>query len=144
VSRYVIRLMRQFSTSSSPVCSPDRFGQWSSKGWGCFLLLLTFCLSFLQLVVQCYKRSSQGFEKGFETFNSLIILVAWEIWKQRNSCVFEEARPNVQVVQQTVADECGLWCSVGALALSELLTRLFIPVSLTWVGDYVVIVFVKK
>jgi len=61
------------------------------------LLPLTFCLSFLQLVVQCYKRSSQGFEEGFETFNSLIILVAWEIWKQRNSCVFEEARPNVQV-----------------------------------------------
>ena len=82
MSLYVIRLMRQFSTSSSPVCSPDRFGQWSSNGWGCFLLLLTFCLSFLQLVVQCYKRSSQGFEKGFETFNSLIILVSWEIWKQ--------------------------------------------------------------
>lgn len=90
------------------------------------------------------KGVPKDLRKGFENFNSLTILVAWEIWKQRNSCVFEEVRPNVQVVQQTVADECGLWCSVGVLALSELPIRLFIPVSLTWVGDYAVVVLVKK
>ncbi|RCV32070.1 hypothetical protein SETIT_6G228500v2 [Setaria italica] len=43
--------------------------------------------------------------------NSLIILVAWEVWKHRNSCVFENARP------------CTLWCSAGARKLQELLLR---------------------
>jgi hypothetical protein len=27
--------------------------------------------------------------------NSLIILVAWEIWKHRNSCVFDNKRPSI-------------------------------------------------
>jgi hypothetical protein len=30
--------------------------------------------------------------------NSLIILVAWEIWKHRNDCVFKNSRPSLQVV----------------------------------------------
>jgi hypothetical protein len=30
--------------------------------------------------------------------NSLIILVAWEVWKHRNGCVFQNLRPNVQEV----------------------------------------------
>jgi hypothetical protein len=30
--------------------------------------------------------------------NSLIILVAWQFWKLRNSCVFEGSRPCVQNV----------------------------------------------
>ena len=28
-------------------------------------------------------------------FNSLVILVAWGLWKHRNACVFYEASPNV-------------------------------------------------
>lgn len=55
--------------------------------------------------------------------NSLIILVAWEIWKHCNSCVFESARPCVQVDLQTVVDECSLWCMAGPSALQELLLR---------------------
>ena len=53
--------------------------------------------------------------------NSLIILIAWEIWKHRNSCIFENNRPNVQYVLRAVRDKGSLWCSAGAKKLQELL-----------------------
>nr|TKW11472.1 hypothetical protein SEVIR_6G235500v2 [Setaria viridis] len=55
--------------------------------------------------------------------NSLIILVAWEVWKHRNSCVFENARPFIQEVLRAVHTEGTLWCSAGARKLQELLLR---------------------
>jgi len=55
--------------------------------------------------------------------NSLIILVAWEIWKHRNSCVFEGVLPNSQVLLQAITNESTLWCLAGASKLKELLAR---------------------
>lgn len=45
---------------------------------------------------------------------SLIILVAQELWKLRNACVFEGLSPNIQSLLQKVADECSSWCKAGA------------------------------
>ncbi|WVZ70115.1 hypothetical protein U9M48_018809 [Paspalum notatum var. saurae] len=56
--------------------------------------------------------------------NSLIILVAWELWKHRNACVFEGASLIVSVVLQEVEKEGSLWCLAGNVALSELRARL--------------------
>lgn len=42
-----------------------------------------------------------------------IIMVAWEIWKHRNACVFEGVSPSVQVILQAVKTECTLWCFAG-------------------------------
>jgi len=56
--------------------------------------------------------------------NSLIILVAWEVWKHRNDCVFENSRPCIQTVLRAVSIEGGLWCSAGASKLQELMPRL--------------------
>jgi hypothetical protein len=56
--------------------------------------------------------------------NSLIILVAWEIWKHCNDCVFENSRPSLQVVLRAMSREGGLWCSAGASKLQELIPRL--------------------
>ncbi|RCV36691.1 hypothetical protein SETIT_8G002500v2 [Setaria italica] len=61
--------------------------------------------------------------------NSLIILVAWEIWKHRNSCVFEGALPNTQVLLQAITNESTLWCLAGASKLRELLARSLAPAS---------------
>jgi hypothetical protein len=47
--------------------------------------------------------------------------VAWELWKHRNSCVFEGASPAVPAVLQNVADEGSLWCAAGAKDLRSLL-----------------------
>jgi len=55
--------------------------------------------------------------------NSLIILVAWELWKHRNACVFEKKRPSIQDVLRSVSMEGGLWCSDGASRLHQLVSR---------------------
>jgi len=49
--------------------------------------------------------------------NSLIILVTWEILKDRNACVSKGAQPSVQRPLQTVSSECVLWCLAGASKL---------------------------
>ncbi|WVZ98322.1 hypothetical protein U9M48_043781, partial [Paspalum notatum var. saurae] len=58
------------------------------------------------------------FKKGL---NTLIMLVAWELCKHRNACVFEGARPCVQVVLQAVSSTTSVWCLAGAAALHKLL-----------------------
>lgn len=75
----------------------------------------------------------------------LIILVAWDIWKHRNNCVFlfffntQEiyvsfhysvmivTNPSVMIVIQTVDNECALWCMAGASKLSEFLNSSLAP-----------------
>ena len=56
--------------------------------------------------------------------NTLIILVAWEVWKHQNDCVFENSRPCIQTVLRAVSIEGGLWCYAGASKLQELMPRL--------------------
>jgi hypothetical protein len=38
-------------------------------------------------------------------FNSLVILIAWELWKHRNAFVFKGTRPTVQSVVLAVMAE---------------------------------------
>ncbi|RCV12333.1 hypothetical protein SETIT_2G260800v2 [Setaria italica] len=59
--------------------------------------------------------------------NSLIILVTSEVWKHRNSCVFENARPSTSLLLQTMADEISIWGMAGATKLQELLVRSQVP-----------------
>ena len=54
-------------------------------------------------------------------FNSLVILVAWILWKHRNGCVFEGLNPSVSLVCQEVGSESEIWCLAGNTALEELL-----------------------
>uniref|UniRef100_J3MRA8 Uncharacterized protein n=1 Tax=Oryza brachyantha TaxID=4533 RepID=J3MRA8_ORYBR len=58
--------------------------------------------------------------------NSLVTLVAWEIWKHRNDCVFNGASPRVATVLQVVENEGYLWCVAGNSALQKLLSRVAI------------------
>jgi hypothetical protein len=58
--------------------------------------------------------------RGFVEVNSLIMLVAWEIWKHRNRCVFDNSRTSVEEVLKAVNVEGGLWCLAGASKLQEL------------------------
>jgi hypothetical protein len=51
--------------------------------------------------------------------NSLVILVAWEIWKHRNPCVLEGVRLCISIVLQAVwqlANESSSWCLVSVSA----------------------------
>jgi len=53
-------------------------------------------------------------------FNSMVILGAWSIWKQRNRCVFEGARPCLNTLEDGFKDEMRLWVSAGAKNLRSL------------------------
>lgn len=59
-------------------------------------------------------------QKGF---NSLVVLVSWELRKHWNACIFENVRPDAQVVVQAVAAKGHLWGLAGAKALQELVLR---------------------
>jgi hypothetical protein len=47
-------------------------------------------------------------------FNSFVSLVAWQIWKHINACVFDDAFPNINTILQSIHDEVLLWGLVGA------------------------------
>ena len=69
------------------------------------------------------KTAAAASREARKGLNSLIILVAWELWKHRNACVFEKKRPSVQDVLRSVSMQGGLWCSAGASRLQELMSR---------------------
>ncbi|GJN30358.1 hypothetical protein PR202_gb18655 [Eleusine coracana subsp. coracana] len=52
--------------------------------------------------------------------NTMIILVAWELWKHRNKYVFDDMQPRIQVVITIVMEEAGLWKMTGAKNLASL------------------------
>jgi hypothetical protein len=86
-----------------------------------FLVLHGFGLSHLTPAISDGNFSSwwakplklvpKELKKGF---NSLSILVSWELWKHRNRCVFDGARPDLVVALQDVPSEGVLWCLAGA------------------------------
>jgi hypothetical protein len=53
-------------------------------------------------------------------FNTLVILVAWCIWKHRNACVFYGVSPNSNAVLQQIQEDARLWEMAGAKALRRL------------------------
>jgi len=68
-------------------------------------------------VVPSNKNLPKEIRKGL---NTLIVIVAWEIWKHWNECDFNKTMPNVWTILHAVADECVLWCSAEEKDLQEL------------------------
>jgi hypothetical protein len=52
-------------------------------------------------------------------FNSLVILVAWWIWKHRNTCVFDGASPSTTSILQHIQEDVRFWGMAGAKALAR-------------------------
>ena len=48
---------------------------------------------------------------------SAVLLVPWMLWKHRNDCVFNGARPSVNALLTKIKEEASLWASAGALGL---------------------------
>jgi hypothetical protein len=63
------------------------------------------------------RRTPEEKKKGF---NSVVILVAWIIWKHRNACVFQGAQPSMVNILQEFRDEHHLWGLAGARGLLSL------------------------
>jgi hypothetical protein len=53
-------------------------------------------------------------------FNSLVMLVAWWLWKHRNACVFDAASPNISRIIQRIQEDATIWCLAGAAGLRAL------------------------
>ncbi|KAG0551010.1 hypothetical protein BDA96_01G387000, partial [Sorghum bicolor] len=69
-----------------------------------------------------WLRSRQHLQvDGREAFDSLVLLVAWSLWKERNSRVFRGAASAVQVVARSLVAEADAWCLAGFAPL-----RLFV------------------
>lgn len=63
------------------------------------------------------RRVASDKRKGF---NSLVLLVVWELWKYRNRCVFDNAAPSQELVMQAIREEVQLWHFAGAKKLQQL------------------------
>jgi hypothetical protein len=57
---------------------------------------------FVEWWRQATRQIPRQSRKGF---NSLVVLVAWSIWKHRNMCVFEGASPSWDSIMSNVKDE---------------------------------------
>jgi hypothetical protein len=60
-----------------------------------------------QMTPKCKKKG----------FNSLVMLVAWWLWKHRNTCVFDEVSPSTSRILQAIEEDAKLWCMAGAVGL---------------------------
>ncbi|GJM95772.1 hypothetical protein PR202_ga12550 [Eleusine coracana subsp. coracana] len=74
--------------------------------------------SFADCWQKTIKKVPKDKRKGA---NTLIILAAWCLWKHRNACVFEGARPNINGLLREFNDEHHLWCLAEARGLRTLM-----------------------
>ncbi|CAN1816063.1 Putative ribonuclease H protein At1g65750 [Linum perenne] len=56
-------------------------------------------------------------------FRILVHSVLWVLWSERNSRIFRDRSDNVQAVVSRIAYWVGLWCRVGGLIHSDVLSR---------------------
>jgi hypothetical protein len=54
---------------------------------------------------------------------SLLMIVSWELWKERNSRVFRNVSAPSTIVVGKIMDEARMWASAGAKGLDVILTR---------------------
>lgn len=94
---------------SSETGSPDPFTFWGSISY---------------LVEEGCELSTKRVKKRAQHAYYHVFL---EVWKHRNLCVFENARPNTSLLLQPVANECTVWGMAGATKLQELLMRSLAP-----------------
>ena len=63
-------------------------------------------------------QTPQALQKGLQ---SITMLVPWMIWKQRNECVFTNARPSATALVDRIKAEAKCWAQAGALGLRVVL-----------------------
>ena len=68
------------------------------------------------------QSTPKAMHKGLAT---VTLLVPWMLWKHRNSCVFDRARPSVHNLMNKIKEEAVAWVRAGAKGL-----RVLVPT--TW------------
>ena len=54
-------------------------------------------------------------------FDSTVLLVSWRLWKERNSCTFDNSASTVQQVAKLVLEETDEWIAARFVAITEFL-----------------------
>ena len=55
--------------------------------------------------------------------NTLMMLVAWEIWNEHNTRIFRDIAATATIIITKIKDEASLWARVGAKYLSNVMPR---------------------
>lgn len=58
-----------------------------------------------------------------KALKSIALLVPWMIWKHRNSCVFDNARPSLHTLVDRIKDAARSWAEAGATGLRVVLPQ---------------------
>jgi hypothetical protein len=64
------------------------------------------------------RQVPKDLRKGFD---SLVLLMSWCLWKQRNSCVFDNAASSASLERRMVLEVGNEWITVGFTAISSFL-----------------------
>jgi hypothetical protein len=75
------------------------------------MIFQDWCCSRIESLVPKIQR------KGF---NTMVILVAWWLWKHRNAYVFDGIAPSTGTILQHIHEDATLWRMAGARALRSL------------------------
>jgi nuclear pore complex protein Nup210 len=70
--------------------------------------------SIFTWLVEAKQTTPKPLRKGL---GSAALLLPWMIWKHRNECVFEGARPSVRDLMSKFKEEAALWAKAGAMGL---------------------------
>ncbi|RCV33669.1 hypothetical protein SETIT_7G101000v2 [Setaria italica] len=70
-----------------------------------------------------WQQAGSTLDKGTKRgFNSLVMLGAWILWKERNDIVFNGASPRMERVLLLAQEEAVLWRLAAAKGISDLVT----------------------
>jgi hypothetical protein len=61
---------------------------------------------------------------GSKGIQSLLILVCWSLWRERNARVFNDREKNTSTLVFKISDEARLWVRAGAKGLMTMVDSL--------------------
>ncbi|CAN6163562.1 unnamed protein product [Urochloa humidicola] len=67
-----------------------------------------------------WKQASTSGALSNKATRSLLLLVSWEIWKERNARIFQRKEASVQSILMKIKDEIRAWCLAGCRCMREL------------------------
>ena len=78
---------------------------------------------FRTTVIEWWIQGIQKRGASRKAMASLVMLVSWEIWKERNARVFRNISTTSNMLLAKIKSEAVMWCYAGAKALSNVMPR---------------------
>ena len=66
---------------------------------------------------------SQARGHSRKAMSPMLMLISWELWKERNARVFRNTSTPSMIIVDKILDEASLWVSAGAKGLDVILPR---------------------